>query len=88
LGEFERVPKTSADKNEMTKNYLLHILQVGTAEERQEGLSFNKTKFILTNKTESFKNNGIYGDRCSSRGFLRLCPFVVNSSITGSKTRF
>jgi len=51
LGEFERIPKTSADKNEMTKNYLLHILQVGTAEERQEALSFIKTKFILTNKT-------------------------------------
>jgi hypothetical protein len=51
LGEFERIPKTSADKSEMTKNYLLHILQVGTAEERQEALTFIKTKFILTNKT-------------------------------------
>ncbi len=51
LGEFERIPKTSADKNQMTKKYLLHILQVGTAEERQEALTFIKTKFILTNKT-------------------------------------
>ena len=38
-------------KNEMTKNYLLHILQVGTAEERQEALSFIKTEFILSKKT-------------------------------------
>jgi hypothetical protein len=51
LGEYDRIPKSTADKNEMTKNYLLHILQVGTAEERQEALSFIKTKFILTNKT-------------------------------------
>jgi len=26
LAEFNRIPQTSADKNEMTKNYLLHIL--------------------------------------------------------------
>jgi len=51
LVEFNRVPQTTADKNEMTKNYLLHILQVGTAEERQEALSFIKTKFILSKKT-------------------------------------
>lgn len=50
LGEYDRVPKNSADKNEMTKNYLLHILQVGTAEERQEALSFIKTKFILSKR--------------------------------------
>ena len=31
----------------MTKNYLLHILKVGTSEERQEALTFIKTKFIL-----------------------------------------
>jgi site-specific DNA recombinase len=51
LAEFNRIPQTSADKNEMTKNYLLHILQVGTAEERQEALSFIKTKFILSKRT-------------------------------------
>lgn len=51
LAEFNRIPQTSADKNEMTKNYLLHILQVGTAEERQEALSFIKTKFIILKRT-------------------------------------
>lgn len=51
LAEFNRVPQTSADKNEMTKNYLLHILQIGTIEERQEALSFIKTKFILSKRT-------------------------------------
>jgi hypothetical protein len=51
LGEFNRIPQTSADKNEMAKNYLLHILHVGTIEERQEALSFIKTKFILSKKT-------------------------------------
>lgn len=51
LAEFNRIPQTSADKNDMTKNYLLHILQVGTAEERQEALSFIKTKFILSKRT-------------------------------------
>lgn len=51
LAEFNRIPQTSADKNEMTKNYLLHILQIGTAEERQEALSFIKTKFILSKRT-------------------------------------
>jgi gamma-glutamyl phosphate reductase len=51
LAEFNRVPQTSADKNEMTKNYLLHILQIGTVEERQEALSFIKTKFILSKRT-------------------------------------
>ncbi len=50
LGEFNRIPQTSADKNEMTKNYLLHILQIGTVEERQEALSFIKTKFILSKR--------------------------------------
>jgi len=50
LPEFNRVPQTIIDKNEMTKNYLLHILQVGTAEERQEALCFIKTKFILSQR--------------------------------------
>ena len=50
LAEFNRIPQTSADKNEMTKSYLSHILQVGTAEERQEALSFIKTKFILSKR--------------------------------------
>ncbi|MFH1601666.1 MAG: recombinase family protein [Candidatus Shapirobacteria bacterium] len=51
LTEFNNVPKTVADKNKMTKNYVLHILKVGTAEERQEALSFIKTKFILSKRT-------------------------------------
>lgn len=55
LAEFNRIPQTADDKNEMTKNYLLHILQVGTAEERQEALSFIKTKFILSKRTIKIK---------------------------------
>jgi len=51
LDDYEKIPQKSADKNEMTKNYLLHILQVGTVEERQEALSFIKTKFILSKQT-------------------------------------
>jgi len=50
LAEFNRIPKSASDKNEMTKNYLLHILQIGTAEERQEALSFIKTRFIISQK--------------------------------------
>ena len=37
------IPQKITDKNEMTKNYLLHILQIGTSEERQESISFIKT---------------------------------------------
>lgn len=51
LAEFNRIPEGAADKKEMTKNYLLHILKMGTAEERQEALSFIKTKFILSKRT-------------------------------------
>lgn len=50
LAEFNRIPESASDKNEMTKNYLLHILQIGTAEERQEALSFIKTRFIISQK--------------------------------------
>ena len=50
LAEFNRIPESASDKTEMTKNYLLHILKVGTAEERQEVLSFIKTKFILSKR--------------------------------------
>jgi len=56
LSEFEIIPQKIMDKNEMTKNYLLHILQIGTSEERQEAISFIKTKFILANKTISLKS--------------------------------
>lgn len=55
LAEFNRIPETASDKNEMTKNYLLHILRIGTAEERQEALSFIKTKFILSQKEIKLK---------------------------------
>jgi hypothetical protein len=51
LAEFDNIPRTVADKQEMTNNYVLHILQVGTTEERQEAISFIKTKFILTDRT-------------------------------------
>ena len=37
------------DKN-MVKEYLIHVLKVGTAEERKQVLSAIKTKFILHNK--------------------------------------
>src|SRR3989344_4396263 len=50
LEEFNRIPESGNDKNEMMKNYLLHILQIGTAEERLEVLSFIKTKFILSQR--------------------------------------
>ena len=36
--------------DEMMKNYLLHILKIGTTEERLETLSFIKTKFILSQR--------------------------------------
>lgn len=51
LAEFDKIPRTVSDKQEMTKNYVLHILKVGTTEERQEAISFIKTKFILADKT-------------------------------------
>ncbi len=50
LEEFNRIPESGNDKNEMMKNYLLHILKIGTAEERLETISFIKTKFILSEK--------------------------------------
>lgn len=50
LEEFNRIPESGNDKNEMMKNYLLHILKIGTAEERLEVISFIKTKFILSKK--------------------------------------
>jgi len=51
LAEINSIPKRVSDKKEMTKNYVLHILKIGTAEERIEAISFIKTKFILTNRT-------------------------------------
>ncbi len=51
LTELNSTSKSVSDKNDMTKNYVLHILKIGTTEERQEAISFIKTKFILTNKT-------------------------------------
>ncbi len=50
LAEFNRIPESGNDKNLMMKNYLLHILKIGTAEERVEVLSFIKTKFILSQR--------------------------------------
>ncbi len=50
LAEFNRIPENAADKQEMTKNYLMHVLQIGTAEERQEELTFIKTRFIISQR--------------------------------------
>lgn len=50
LVKFSRIPDGASDKNEMMKNYLKHILTIGTGEERQEILSFIKTKFILSDR--------------------------------------
>jgi DNA invertase Pin-like site-specific DNA recombinase len=38
------------ERQEMMKNYLKHILTIGTSEERQEILAFIKTKFILQDR--------------------------------------
>ena len=38
------------EKHETMKNYLKHVLTVGTSEERQEILAFIKTKFILQDR--------------------------------------
>lgn len=41
---------TSEDKNIMLRNYLLHILQFGTPEERIKVLAGIKSKFRLTDR--------------------------------------
>lgn len=45
----------NVEKQTMMKNYLKHILTVGTAEERQEALSFIKTRFILSQREISIQ---------------------------------
>lgn len=44
------------ERQEMMKNYLKHILTIGTSEERQEILAFIKTKFILQDKHITISN--------------------------------
>jgi hypothetical protein len=40
----------------MVKEYLVHTLKIGSAEERKQVLSAIKTKFILHNKEITIKN--------------------------------
>ena len=35
---------------QMAKDYVLHVLQMGTSEERMEVMSFIKTRFLLSEK--------------------------------------
>ncbi|MDD4938325.1 MAG: recombinase family protein [Candidatus Shapirobacteria bacterium] len=56
LPDYENFSPKTDNYHQMTKNYLLHILKVGTSEERQEAMLFIKTKFILTNKTIAIQN--------------------------------
>lgn len=47
----ELTPKVDNEERQiMMKNYLKHILTIGTSEERQEILGFIKTKFILQDR--------------------------------------
>lgn len=49
LNQFD-YPEKDPVTHDMAKAYLLHVLKVGTSEERQLILSAIKTKFILTNR--------------------------------------
>ncbi len=49
LAELQESP-SNEDKVAMAKNYLMHILTLGTAEEREEVLLFIKTRFTLKDK--------------------------------------
>ncbi len=49
LAELQEMP-VDADKQAMAKNYLTHILTLGTAEEREEVLLFIKTRFTLKDR--------------------------------------
>ncbi len=51
---FLHTPKTT-DEDEMIKSYLLHTLQVGTAEERKQVLIAVKNKIVLKDKKLIFK---------------------------------
>jgi len=55
LSKYDKIPKDAEVKKEMFKNYLLHILKVGTPDERKEALSFIKTKFVLTDRMIKIK---------------------------------
>jgi len=50
LGELE-VSAVKDDDEEMSKDYLKHVLKSGSADERKEVLSMIKTRFILRNRT-------------------------------------
>lgn len=52
---FLHTPKTT-DEDEMIKSYLLHTLQVGTAEERKQVLIAVKNRIILQDKKLIFKS--------------------------------
>ncbi|MGK5091547.1 recombinase family protein [Deltaproteobacteria bacterium TL4] len=49
LNQFD-YPKEDPVSKDIAKDYLLHVLKAGTAEERQQILSVIKTKFILHNR--------------------------------------
>ncbi|MDZ4228117.1 MAG: hypothetical protein U1E54_02620, partial [Candidatus Levybacteria bacterium] len=52
LNQFNQLdyPDKNAITNSMIKAYILHVLKVGTSEERQGILGVIKTKFILHNR--------------------------------------
>jgi len=54
LNQFD-YPQKEPLNRDMAKNYLLHVLKAGSAEERVKILSAIKTKFILHNKQLSIK---------------------------------
>jgi hypothetical protein len=49
LAELQEMP-SNVDQQAMAKNYLTHVLTLGTAEEREEVLLFIKTRFILKDR--------------------------------------
>ncbi len=54
LNQFDYPQKEPLD-TDMAKDYLLHVLKAGSAEDRIKILSAIKTKFILHNKQLSIK---------------------------------
>ena len=54
LNQFD-YPEQEPVNNDMAKAYLLHVLQAGTAEERQQILSCIQTKFILHDRALRIK---------------------------------
>jgi len=55
LNQFD-YPKENPVSKDIAKDYLLHVLKAGTAEERQQVLSVIKTKFILHSRQLRIQN--------------------------------